>query len=201
MTALLRLSPLLAVLGACKADTTPAWALDPIWIEPGVAPAADLHGFQTWQVYGEQWRVRPDERYYSCAVVVELTGTETEPCPDCTIAWTVDATLLESDCPLAVQADPVFLSLRGLGIGELTGGAAEHPGLTSAGYADYGAGWEPHGQAWPAALDAGEPVDDGGWDGVAPFTLWPDAIWPLAGGDALTPVSRETGAPMSRAAR
>ena len=184
--------PLSTLLCACSPSAVPAWALDPVWLEPN---GKEVYGFQTWQVYSEKWREHPDDRYFLCAVVVELSGTPAgAPCPECAVSWDLQTALLETDCAPDTSSDPLFLSLRSIGIGPIADTQdAEHPGLTSSAHADYGYGWEPYGHGYPAVLDAGETLETGAWDGVQPFALWPDAIWPTGptgGGDTLTRVSR-----------
>lgn len=171
-----RLIPLM-LLCACKADTAPAWAFDPIWIEPD---GSAIHGVHTWQMYSERWHEKRKEKFYLCSIVVELWGEPTT-CDDCLHAWAVDTELLETDCDPAVAQDPMFVSLAGLGIGELTSDpGAPHPGNTATGYADYGSGaWEVHGWAYPDALDAGGSPTSPEWDGEQPFVLWPTLDWPV----------------------
>ena len=42
----------LVLLAGCQPDTSPAWAIDPIWLE---ANDTGIHGFQTWQIYQDRW--------------------------------------------------------------------------------------------------------------------------------------------------
>ncbi len=163
---------------ACAPDRTPTWAWDPIWLEP--TPEEGAHGFQTWQLYGPEWASRPDDRLYACAVVVELEG-EPVACDtaDCERAWSIVPTLLETDCAGDLGEAPLFLTLRALAIGgRAPDDEAAWPGLTSIGLADYGDGWQPHGQAYVEALDRG---GEGalGWTGEDPFLFVPDAAVPL----------------------
>ncbi len=166
----------LAVLAACKADREPAWALDPIYLEPA---GEGVIGFQTWEVFSERWSKRHAGKHYLCAVVVEFNGTP-GTCPDCTFAWDVQTSLVESDCPDRVTNDPLPLSLRAIGVGDL-GKSEDAPYGTqsSLGWADYGFGWEVHGWAHPDALDNGGASSATDWDGAEPFALWPTAAWPL----------------------
>lgn len=171
------LIPLMLASGCSNVDTTPAWAFDPIWIEP---EGDGIHGIHAWHVYSDAWHEKRAEASYLCAVVVELWGAPAD-CDGCVHAWAVETELLESDCDPALAQDPTFVALKGLGIGEPTTDAdAPHPGATAVGYADYGFGaWEVHGWAYPDALDAGRTPTSDEWDGEQPFTLWPTLDWPL----------------------
>jgi hypothetical protein len=143
---------MLALLLACGApDLTPAWAYDPIWLEP--AGGADAHAFQTWQLYGPEWADDPDEKHYVCAIVVEHAGVAV-PCDaeeGCEHAWTMTGAVLETDCAdPSITEDPLFVSLGRLALGgPATGEDVPWPGATSVAYADYGNGWEVHGDAYP----------------------------------------------------
>ncbi len=177
-------------LAACAPDLTPTWGFDPITLEPDGAGA---YGFQTWQVYGEKWAEKPKDKFYVCAVVVELAA-EPGACPECTVGWTVTSTFVESDCPTELAENPVFTSVVGIGLGGPSPNPeAPHPGLTVEGWIDYGSGWEVHGDAWPEALDAGGTAVDATWDGSRVFTFWPGALWPLLEAPPATPVSRVAG--------
>ncbi len=178
---------MLLLLLACQPDRTPTWAFDPVWITP---VAADILGFQSWQIYGEPWRDNPDARFYVCGVVVQLDGTPTA-CDDCIAAWETTATVVETDCPDAIASDPLFTSVVAVGIGEASPDAeAPYPGSSAIGWIDYGFGWEEHGWAWPAALDEGG-SGTVPWDGTEPYQLWPRSIWPLdATAGTTTPASR-----------
>jgi hypothetical protein len=174
--------PLLIALAACTPDLTPAWAFDPIWIEPMTGDA--VHGFQTWEIYGPKWPSSYSDRHYVCSVVVEIEGAPI-PCDaeeGCTWAWDITAALVESDCADAELAeDGLFVSLDRLALGgPSTSEDAPWPQHTSVGWADYGNGWEVHGSAYPEALDLGAQVESGEWDGVQPFLLVPESAFSLA---------------------
>jgi hypothetical protein len=167
---------LLAV--GCSTDLTPTWAWDPIWLE-----GADdgVHGFQTWQVYGADWDRKQKDKSYVCSVLTELTGLpSTCDAPTCVAAFDVEPTVLETDCAEASLAEnPLFTSLQRLALGDpYAGDDAPWPGRTTATFADYGNGWEPHGFAYPEAYDtggAGDPV----WTGADPFLFTPEAAFPI----------------------
>lgn len=170
---------LLPVLAACTPDLTPSWTWDPIWLE-GTGPDT-VHGFQTWEVFGPTWPRRQRDRFYVCAVVAELDG-EVSDCdaPDCTIAWDVTPSFVETDCPdPALAENPLFGALGRLALGGLAmGDDVPWPGQTTTSYADYGDGWAVHGTAYPEAYDwggAGDPT----WTGDAPFLFTPSAAFPL----------------------
>src|SRR5688500_8571193 len=93
---------LLLSTACASSDDTPAWAFDPIWIEP---VGEDLHGIHTWQLFSEPWHESRDDRHYVCSVLVEIWGTPSE-CPGCTFAWAVETELLETDCDPAVAEEP-----------------------------------------------------------------------------------------------
>lgn len=166
-------------LAACAPDPgAPYWALDPIALYP---EGDGVYGLQTWELFGERWGRRFAPRYYVCSVVVELEGTPTTPCEGCTHAWAVTPALVESDCAEGVDADPHFRSLTTLGLGgppPAVDGKDPHPGATSGAWADYGDGWIAYGWAYPQALDDGGEAA-AGWDGAAPFTLWPAWAWEM----------------------
>ena len=160
---------------ACKPDPTPAWAIDPMWIEP---TETGMHGFQTWQLYRDKWEKNQRERTFVCAVLVELFGTESG-CTDCQIAWNVTPEVVESDCDAKVQANETWTLLQRVSIGLEVTSDPTHPGLTSQGFVDYGWGWEVHGEAWPAALDEGRAASSGDWNGEQAFSFVPELAWPL----------------------
>lgn len=161
---------------ACKPETEPAWALDPIYVE---AVGEDIVGFQTWEVFGDRWAKKHKGKHYICAVVVEFTGTPSS-CTECTHAWLLDTAILESDCPSSLSEDPLVLSLQSIGIGATTASdEAPYPGQSREGWADYGFGWEVHGWAYPDALDHDRQTSAKAWDASEPYALWPTAAWPL----------------------
>lgn len=164
----------------CSADLTPTWAFDPVWIEP--APNERVHGFQTWQIYGPKWPKRYDERHYVCSVVAEIAGDPIacDAEPGCTFAWAVEAEVLETDCPdPSLADDELFTLLDRVALGlPSTAPDAAWPGLTTVGWADYGEGWEIHGDAYPEALDLGATLSDGEWDGLQPFLMVPSKSFP-----------------------
>ncbi|MEQ1570196.1 MAG: hypothetical protein ABMA64_31470 [Myxococcota bacterium] len=167
-------------LVGCAPDLTPAWAYDPIWLEPS---GDGVHGFQSWEVFGPKWPASYNDRHYVCAVVVELDGvpTECDAEPACAVAWEVTPTLAQSDCGEAgLGDDPLFASLGKLALGgAATGEEIGWPGKTSVGWADYGNGWEIHGEAYPEVLDLGGAADSGEWDGVEPFLFVPQSAFPV----------------------
>jgi hypothetical protein len=184
-----RIIPALLLLSAvaCKPDDTPVWAYDPIYIEPS-ADGTGVYGFQTWEMFAENWTRRFAERHYVCSVVVELVGTPTaagDDCVECTAAWSVETALLETDCEATLAEDPGYLALERVAIGAAVSELAEddpYPSESHGGYVDYGTGlWEVHGWAYPDALDAAAQADDLEWNGQQPFTLWPAYAWDLRG--------------------
>jgi len=166
----------LVLLGGCQPDTSPAWALDPIWFE---ARDTGIHGYQSWLIYQDRWERKQQDRFFLCSVVVEFDGSPS-PCDDCDVAWRVDPRVTDGDCPSAMMDDPLFTRLEQIGLRRADDGFdTPHPGQTSTGYADYGWGWEIHGMAWPATLDHGGHTPDAAWSGEEPFTLSPVLAWPL----------------------
>lgn len=163
---------LLLVACAPEPPSAPAWAYDPIWLEP--AAAEGVHGFQTWELFGAGWEKRYDDRYYVCAVVVEVTGVPAACDVDaCTEAWSVTVAPADTDCDPELALDPLFSSLLGVALGgPAPDESAPWPGQTTVGWADYGNGWEVHGDAYPEVLDAGGSAS-GAWDGVEPFLFVP----------------------------
>jgi hypothetical protein len=166
---------------ACGAPTEPVWALDPTWVEP---TADGLHGFETWNLYDARWERNRSERAFVCSVVVSVDGVATEAdCPECTVAFTVTPSFLESDCDGDLPDDPGFLTLSRLALGAVGPNLVDDdpfPGQSVGGYADYGDGWVPHGWAYPDALDLGQTVDDSSWDGDQAFEFWPAFVWDLS---------------------
>ncbi len=165
------------LLAGCAPDLTPTWAFDPIWAEP--LPGDATYGFQTWELFGPRWDRKRSERHYVCAVVVELAGAPV-PCdaePDCELAWEVTPELVESDCSQEIADDPLFVSLQRLAIGgPALGEGAPWPGSSLTGWADYGAGWEIHGHAYPEALDRAQPA--GTWSDGEPHLFVPTKAFP-----------------------
>ena len=161
----------------CSHDDTPAWAFDPIWIEP---LDGGIHGIHTWELFSERWHESRDDKHYVCSVIVELWGTPSDACPDCMVAWDVQSEVLETDCDPAVADEPQLVALPGVGIGDLTADPeAPYPSSTYTGYVDYGSGtWEVHGWAYPEALDLGTQPTSNAWDDEQPFQLWPTLDWP-----------------------
>jgi hypothetical protein len=185
MRSLLPLVPM-AALSACKQDETPALAFDPIWVEP---VGEDIHGFETWQIYTDRWAKHDKEKFYVCAVVVELEGTPTAPgdgCRGCALAWDVTPTVIDSDCADRLTDDPGFLALTRLAIGDVGNGLDAdnpYPAKAQGGWADYGTGeWEAHGWAYPESLDTRGQAASADWDGDQPFQFWPAFYWDLTAG-------------------
>jgi hypothetical protein len=170
--------PWLLLVG-CRPDLTPTYAYDPIWLEPGEDGA--VHGFETWQIYGPDWPDRYAEKHYVCSVLVELTGlpTECDADEDCTIAWETTGEVRETDCEGDLAKGELFLALRRVGLGGPAPGEVPWPDLTSVGWADYGNGWEIHGDAYPAALDDGEQAEGREWNEEQPFLFVPAQSFPL----------------------
>lgn len=165
----------LTLSAGCAGDRPPAWAFDPIWLEP---IDAGVHGFQTWNLYAKPWAKNRDPRHHLCSILVELDGAPT-PCDDCAAAFAVQATLLEHDCLEGWLSNPLYETLERVAIGPPSADPdAPYPGQTAEGRADYGSGWEVHGFAYAEGLR----LDGAGpdtWTGDAPFELWPTAAFPL----------------------
>ncbi|HHO53419.1 MAG TPA: hypothetical protein ENK18_21750 [Deltaproteobacteria bacterium] len=167
------------LLSGCSIDLTPTWAFDPIWLEPG--PDGTAHGFQTWEMFGPDWARQNNEKFYLCVVVVELWGEpgECDAEPDCDEAWSLTREFLETDCiGLVPKDDPLFTSLQRIGLGSVApGDDVLYPGFTLTGWADYGNGWEVHGEAYPDALDFGVP-SAGSFSEGETFTFVPTKAFP-----------------------
>jgi hypothetical protein len=166
-------------LAGCSADLTPAWAWDPIWLEG--ADGAEVHGFQTWEIFGPKWPQRQRDKHFVCSVLVELEGVGSAcDAPGCAAAWDVVPSVLETDCPdPALAESPLFTSLGRLALGgAYIAEDAPWPGRTTVSHADYGGGWEVHGWAYPEAYDRGG-AGDPAWTGEDPFLFTPAAAFPL----------------------
>jgi hypothetical protein len=121
-------------------------------------------------------------------LVVELRLEPTDDgCSSCDRAFTVQPSLLETDCPSELAFQELWTTLRAIGLGALdTRPEAPYPGDTWTAYADYGYGWEVFGFAFPEALENGQPASGLPWTGQEAFRLLPDSAWPL---DELLPGS------------
>lgn len=174
-----------AALPGCTSQE-PAWAIDPVFIDPG---GEATRANQTWQVYAEPWTRRFDARHFVCAVLVELDVAPSEPdCPGCTQAFAVVPTVIDTDCPDPLASLPDWTSLARLGIGEVPG---DGPHLSSArAWADHGGGWADWGWAHPDALDRGEAPGSPTWNGDEPFAFVPSTALSLLGEATAAPVSR-----------
>lgn len=172
------------LVGCAKNDGVPAWAMDPVWIEPQVD--GSIYGFQSWELFSTPWSRHFNDRFYVCSVVVEFEGQPGdggEACTDCVASFAVSPSILETDCADGVAERAGFLDLRRVGIGpvpaDLVAGDP-YPGQSQGGYVDYGGGnWVTHGWAWPEALESRGMVEDASWNGLQPFTLWPAYVWSL----------------------
>lgn len=177
---------LLAALLACGSnDTTPAFAMDLVWLEP--SGETDVYGFQTWELFSAAWNKKYSDKHYVCSIVVELNGepdTSGEICRDCDVAWQVTAELLETDCADGVADDPDFFTLSRVGLGPVPDDlVADDPwtGQSHGAFADYGGGdWVPYGWGYPESLDNRGSADSTDWDGAQAFQLWPAYVWSLA---------------------
>lgn len=168
-----------ALLAGCSAGTTPYWAMDPITLYP---QRGGLHGIESWELFSEGWGRHFNQRFYVCGIVVELNGTETTPCDRCTQAWSVQTSLVETDCADGVADDAHYLALDAIGIGDSlpdVTGKVPYEGQSSGAWASYGDGWEAYGWAYPKALDDGDSVQDAAWDGTKPFALLPAYAWQI----------------------
>ena len=157
----------------------PAWAVDPIWIEP--TDEGGIQGFQSWELFDAGWSKGYSERHYLCAVVVRISGNPSSR-EDCTNAWDITTRILETDCD---NVDPnEFLGLEALAFIATNATAEEeapYPGQSAIIRADYGQGWEPYGWGWPSALDQGiASTSDGTFSGTEPFQLRPTLLWDLS---------------------
>lgn len=173
---------MLALLSlACKTGPSePAWAFDPIALEPDGAFA--VQGFQTWEVYDERWNGRTDaDKHFVCAVVVSFEGAPADGCDTCTEGWEVQTDVIETDCDdLWLRTQTFHESLVGLGIGPVDATPdAPVPGSTWEGWIDEGFGWQRHGWAWPDVVEDGGTQSRPGWNGEDAFTLWPTTAWSL----------------------
>ncbi len=159
----------------------PAWALDPIYLEP---TAEGVYGIQAWELFTEGWDRRFAARHYLCAVLVELEGVPTDQgCSACAHRWAVETRLLESDCAPEIAEDPRFLALGAVGLAEAlpeVAGKVPHEEDAYGAWARYGQdGWTVYGWAYPEALDHGQTPASATWDGEEPFQLWPAFVWDL----------------------
>lgn len=171
------------LLNGCRRDLTPTYAFDPIWLSPAEIDGQEgVTGFHTWQLYGPNWPKRYSDKHYACSVVVSLDGLPIEcDAEECSIGWELTSEILESDCPAKKDSsDPLFLSLFRVGLGgEAKGPDVPWPGKTSVGWADYGSGWEIHGDAYPESLDSEGEGEGIAWDGEQPFVFVPTSAFPL----------------------
>jgi len=173
-------------LSGCK-SMEPAWALDIQFVAPD---ESGVRGSTTWQIYRRAWQRNLRERSYLCSVLVTFEGAPSAPdCPDCVAAMDVVGSVADSDCPDSITSNPLILSLERIGFGPIAEGGP-FPGGSSAGFADYGLGWEVHGWAYPDALAVGEPVAPTPWNGSEPFAMAPSFAWPLDPVASAAPMSR-----------
>jgi len=165
------------LLTACAPDRTPTWAADTLHLQPAEG-GQGMTGFATWTLYGPRWEASPRERFYACAMVVELelepcTSPACSTCPECTHAWDVSGTLADSDC----EQDHALPELRGLALAPLDPELAGDPRFadgrlgTWTRYSD--GDWVAHGWA-----DFGGPEPDPVPDEPS-LTGWPAWAWPL----------------------
>lgn len=160
-------------LTACSPDRTPTWAADTVHVQPAV-DGDGLVGFQTWTVYGPRWADAPNERFYACAIVIQLdlTACDTCDCADCDRTWTAVETARDSDCDTAPDALPV---LTGFGTGALPAsleGDDRHAGATVGSFVQYDQGdWLAHG--WVESDADDDPA------AASTLTAWPAWAWPL----------------------
>ena len=167
-----------ALLVGCAPRGPVAWGSDPIWLAQ--ADEGGVYGFQTWRLYRDGWQRKQRDRFYACAVLVELSGDPTEPCDGCSHAFGVSAAVIESDCLEGMQDDARFTGLTALALGQLGSTAdSPYPSQSYDSHADYGYGWEPHGLAWPADLDHGAILTDPSWEAGHAFHFEPLTALPL----------------------
>ena len=171
-------NPALLVLGlcACSSPTDPSWAIDTIDLEREDSGA--VNGFHTWSLYADGWSRRPGRRHYVCSVVVQLDGEAMPPdCSDCTLAWKLEPSFLETDCTAENADDPRWLTLEALAVGPVeSSDDLPHPDQTLRGWADYGDGWVEHGWSYPAHLDTGAAAPP---DGLESLLFYPLYAWEL----------------------
>lgn len=165
------------VLTGCTSDE-PTWALDVMFVVPDGPD--EVRGTQTWQVYRKAWKRNFREKHYLCSVLVTFDGVSSTPdCPNCLSAATVTPEQTDSDCDATISTNPTFSSLQRVGFGPLAVDGGPYPGSSSAGYVDYGAGWEVHGWAYPDALDQGGSLEPTAWNDSDPFAMAPAFVWEL----------------------
>jgi hypothetical protein len=172
--------PLLAMLSLACGPRDPAWALDPVHLEPdGVGGAT---GYHTWHLYDARFERAPRERTYACGAVFELVATP-GACDACSHAWWVETSLLETDCdPIAL--DPSSLpTLSAVGLAPMGGDLAvldPYPGVAQLAFAAYDTGpQEAWGWAWPSRWETHGEADGPAWNDRQAFTLWPAYVWEL----------------------
>jgi hypothetical protein len=164
-----------ALCGGCAKDEDPKWAFDPIYLEINDTEA---YGFISWEIFSRRWSKRQAAKHYLCTVVVEVEGTSDtgELCTGCSDAWTLSATIADSDCPSATQELELFTSPTGLAIGAVPSELADQmplAGINAGSYISYDqADWQAHGWAL-------EPDNQSPWEGGAELSLWPAFAWDL----------------------
>ena len=187
---------LLLACVACAAPT-PFWALDPVFLAPTVEGTS---GTVSWQIYSEKWKKRFSEKHYLCTVIIGFDAVPSATdCNDCTAAFDLVTAITDSDCSEELQADPLFLSTRRVGLGALQDGGP-YENASSVGWADYGGGWEVHGWAYPEAVANGQQPASFTWDGTEAFSFTPTAAWQLEmQTSGVAPLSRSTASSLGAA--
>jgi len=170
------------VMGCSEPVGDARWAFDQIVIDPA-APGGPV-ALQTWQLHDAQWPNNQDNGYrHVCDVlsVAQLEVSDT-PCDVCDVSYEVTSVEVSwTTCDNEQLAElPMFLSLKRVGIGQVSSAVETTPRVKGAvgGWVDVGNGWEPHGWSWPDGADRGE-AEMAPWDGTTAFWMEPAFAWEI----------------------
>ncbi len=173
--------PLLILsLNACG-PRDPAWALDPVHLDPD--GAGGVVGYHQWHLYDARFERTQRERTFACGAVFTLEGAPRDPCEGCTHAWDIDTDLFETDCdPLAFDLS-TLPQLTRVALAPMGGDLAlldPYPGIAQLARVAYdGDAVEDWGWAWPASLEHDGTADGPAWNDRQSFSFWPAYVWEL----------------------
>ncbi len=177
------------VLASCGGnpdlDAEPSWAIN--W--GSVIPNQDgLEGYHVWEFYVDGWEKHHEDEYFKCSIAQELHGDsadcpDTDVCPGCVAAYTLELTLMESDCPDYIQGNPSYLGPTRMAIGDVPAELSDadpYPSFSLGWYIGFSdQGLDAHGYAYPEALESDQAPSGQGWNQEETFILWPAYAWDL----------------------